>query len=92
MNCLYCGTALLPDGRCVNQCAEKQHRDAMRYWSVSMDSNNNVSALLAKFPEFNPRWDDEVQKRWFETYDKLLTEFSKPINVMQEITHGDKLI
>lgn len=28
--------------------------------------------LLSKFPEFNPEWSDEIQKKWFEAFDKLM--------------------
>jgi hypothetical protein len=28
--------------------------------------------LLAKFPSFNPEWPDEVQKRWFDSFEKLM--------------------
>jgi len=28
--------------------------------------------LLEKFPEFNPEWDAEVQKKWFEAFDNIM--------------------
>ena len=29
------------------------------------------SALLAKFPAFDPSWPDNVKAKWFETFEKL---------------------
>jgi len=28
--------------------------------------------LLSKFPSFDPAWPEEVQKRWFDAFDKLM--------------------
>jgi hypothetical protein len=31
-----------------------------------------LELLIAKFPDFNPKWKPEVQLKWFEDYDRLL--------------------
>jgi hypothetical protein len=28
--------------------------------------------LLAKFPEFNPEWSDDIQAKWFAGFEKLM--------------------
>ena len=28
--------------------------------------------LLAKFPDFNPEWPDEVKAKWFDAFEKLM--------------------
>lgn len=33
--------------------------------------------LLAKFPEFDPKWDTETQKKWFENFEKLMDSDKK---------------
>ncbi|HWB06493.1 MAG TPA: DUF5343 domain-containing protein [Verrucomicrobiales bacterium] len=33
---------------------------------------DRAKMLLDKFPAFNPEWKDEIQKKWFEGYEKLL--------------------
>lgn len=30
--------------------------------------------LLSKFPSFDPSWPDEVQKRWFDSFEKLMKQ------------------
>lgn len=41
--------------------------ETRRGWKETMLEN-----LLGKFPEFNPDWDEEAQRRWLETYGNML--------------------
>lgn len=33
--------------------------------------------LLAKFPEFNPSWPEDMQKKWFTTFEQFMTSAKK---------------
>ena len=33
--------------------------------------------LLAKFPDFDPKWDVETQKKWFENFERFMTSAKK---------------
>jgi len=34
--------------------------------------------LLAKFPDFNPTWDADTQKKWFDNFEKFMASVKKP--------------
>jgi len=34
--------------------------------------------LLSKFPDFNPTWDAETQKKWFDNFEKFMASVKKP--------------
>lgn len=31
-----------------------------------------MTALLAKFPEFDPKWPDEIKAKWFEVFEQFM--------------------
>lgn len=33
--------------------------------------------LLAKFPDFDPKWDADTQKKWFENFERFMTSAKK---------------
>jgi hypothetical protein len=33
--------------------------------------------LLDKFPEFDPAWDQELQKKWFDGFERFLAVIKK---------------
>lgn len=40
--------------------------------AAASDSTGVHAALLAKFPAFDPEWDEKRQQAWFSAYEKLL--------------------
>lgn len=36
------------------------------------ESNGASDPWLAKFPDFNPEWDEKIQQIWFEAFEKLM--------------------
>jgi hypothetical protein len=36
------------------------------------DFNGGADPWLAKFPDFNPEWDEKIQQTWFEAFQKLM--------------------
>ncbi len=39
---------------------------------VSRSRDGDWEQLVAKFPEFNPGWSDELKARWFEAFERLM--------------------
>ncbi|MFL6350824.1 MAG: hypothetical protein ACJ74Z_03105 [Bryobacteraceae bacterium] len=37
-----------------------------------MNAESLVEKLLAKFPEFDPAWTDDVKLKWFDAFDRLM--------------------
>jgi hypothetical protein len=36
-------------------------------------SGDWLARLVAKFPDFDPAWNDELKAKWFETFERLLS-------------------
>jgi hypothetical protein len=36
-----------------------------------------MATLLAKFPNFDPSWSDEVQAKWFDAFGRLREELRR---------------
>lgn len=51
---------------------ENETRDRPRD-HVNPHSKNVINQLLDKFPAFDPSWNEDVQAKWFEGYQRLLT-------------------
>lgn len=41
---------------------------------------SHLSALIAKFPDFNPEWDEKTKAVWFDSFSKLIS-LSSPKNL-----------
>jgi hypothetical protein len=37
-----------------------------------------INQLLGKFPSFDPGWPDDIKKKWFEGFDRLMKGMDKP--------------
>jgi hypothetical protein len=60
------------------QAPATQHGDATSTKINNHDPHTFVMALLAKFPDFDPKWDAEQQKAWFDAYGRLLAMQKDP--------------
>ena len=40
--------------------------------------------LLAKFPEFDPAWDAEMQKKWFDTFEQFMKSVKAATDEVQK--------
>jgi hypothetical protein len=43
----------------------------------SIPNESLQDKLIAKFPEFDPEWSEELQKKWFEAFDKFMSTAKK---------------
>lgn len=42
------------------------------------DGNTIQELLLQKFPSFDPKWDPETQKKWFDSFEKFMKAATPP--------------
>jgi hypothetical protein len=66
----------------------KHRQPRERVESITQDADNHAprgnsgdpsidKLLLAKFPEFDPSWSDEVKIKWFDGFNRLRDDFKK---------------
>lgn len=58
------------------QFAPHEHRET-EIPSVKPEEVSLEKILLSKFPSFDPNWPEEVQKKWFDGFDKLMDRVKK---------------
>ena len=55
-----------------------QREKAERRLPAELSERSAIERLIAKFPDFDPAWSDEIKAEWLDAYARVL-EIARPI-------------